>query len=275
MIIALPGVPAEMEQMFLQSALPILKEKIRAALSPVVRRVFHTFGLPEADVDDKLKGVCRADGAVDLGLLASPLGVLVSLTTRPRSVSQAGADMDVLADVVRRRLGDWIYAEGRDQMEEVVGRLLIQRGRTVALAESCTGGLIGHRLTQVPGSSAYLDRSVVCYSNAAKTDMLGVQPELIQRHGAVSAPVAEAMARGVRERSRTDLGLSVTGIAGPGGATDTKPVGLVYVALDAGDGRPAVKEFRFHGDRQVIKLRSSQAALDLLRRWLSAPEKKI
>jgi nicotinamide-nucleotide amidase len=129
--------------------------------------------------------------------------------------------------------------------------------------------LITHRLTQVPGSSAYVDRGAICYSNRAKTEMLGVPLELITKHGAVSREVAEAMAKGMRERADVSVGLSVTGIAGPGGATETKPVGLVYLGLDAGSPDAITKEFRFHGDRSVIKQRSSQAALDLLRRWLN------
>lgn len=173
-----------------------------------------------------------------------------------------------LADGVRSRLKGWLYAEGPDSMEEVVGRLLTAQHKTVSVAESCTGGLIGHRLTQVPGSSAYVDRGVICYSNQAKTDLLGVPPQLMERHGAVSAEVAAAMARGMRERSGTSVALSVTGIAGPGGATATKPVGLVYLGLDAEDGRSITKEYRFSGDRSVVKQRASQAALDLLRRWL-------
>ena len=177
-----------------------------------------------------------------------------------------------LSEELRVRLREWLFAEGQESMEEVVGRLLSKQQRTVALAESCTGGLIGHRLTQVPGSSSYMDRGVICYSNRAKVELLGVPPELIERHGAVSAEVAAAMAKGVRERSGVSVGLSVTGIAGPGGGTAAKPVGLVYIGLNADDGASIVKEHRFHGDRSVIKLRSSQAALDLLRRWLLAAE---
>lgn len=153
-------------------------------------------------------------------------------------------------------------------MEEVVGHQLLRQRLTLALAESCTGGLIGHRLTQVPGSSAYLDRAFVCYSNQAKSELLGVPPNLIARYGAVSREVAAAMAKGVRERSHVAVGLSVTGIAGPGGGSATKPVGLVYVGLDAGKAGRETKKFRFHGDRATIKIRSSQGALDLLRRWL-------
>ncbi len=206
---------------------------------------------------------------IDLGLLASPMGVLVSLTTKSggaRPVSDAV--LSSLAQNVRTRLSDCLFAEGRETMEEVVGRLLHEQRLMVALAESCTGGLIGHRLTQVPGSSAYVDRGAICYSNRSKVDMLAVPEDLIATHGAVSREVAAAMAKGIRERAGVSVGLSVTGIAGPGGATATKPVGLVYVGLDGGAGGASTKEFRFHGDRSVIKQRSSQAALNLLRLWL-------
>ena len=274
LIISLPGVPREMEEMMRQEVLPLLRavheSSGRLPRAPIVRQVFHTFGLVEADVDVKLKGLIPKGAPVDLGLLASPMGVLVSLTTKGnQSVSAKNHDLvQKLANDVRSRLNDWLFAEGRDTMEEVVGRELIKRGRMLAVAESCTGGLIGHRLTQVAGSSAYVDRGAVCYSNRAKTEMLGVPAELIARHGAVSREVAAAMAWGIRERANVSVGLSVTGIAGPGGGTETKPVGLVYVGLDDGTGKPITQEYRFHGDRNVIKQRSSQAALDLLRRWL-------
>ena len=272
-LIALPGVPSEMEAMMRGTVIPLLLEEVsrrgRSISRRMTRLVFHTWGLPEADVDMKLTGLMPKKVPVDLGLLASPMGVLVSLTTRPGPVDEETL-FTGLAKQVRLRLGEWIFAEGRETMEDVVGRLLIEQSRTIALAESCTGGLIGHRITQVPGSSAYFDRGVICYSNKAKSDLLGVPPALIDKHGAVSAEVAAAMAKGVRERSAVSVGLSVTGIAGPSGATTTKPVGLVYVGLDADNGESIMKEYRFHGDRSVIKQRSSQAALDLLRRWLQS-----
>jgi nicotinamide-nucleotide amidase len=274
LIISLPGVPREMEEMMRQAVLPLLGVENgavgRSPRAPIVRQVFHTFGLAEADVDTKLKGLISKGAPVDLGLLASPMGVLVSLTTKgSQSVPEKNRDLlQRLANDVRSRLSDWLYAEGQDTMEAVVGRELTRRGLMLAVAESCTGGLVGHRLTQVAGSSAYVDRGAVCYSNRAKTEMLGVPTELIAQQGAVSKEVAAAMASGVRERAHVSVGLSVTGIAGPGGGTETKPVGLVYIGLDDGTGRPITKEFRFHGDRNVIKQRSSQAALDLLRRWL-------
>lgn len=272
-VVSLPGVPREMDAMMTESVIPFLADRLTRSRKirpqPVIRQVFHTWGVPEAEVDAKLLGLIPKGLPVDLGLLASPMGVLVSLTTTSggtRPVSDEA--LASLAQEVRTRLKDCLFAEGRETMEEVVGRLLAGRTLTVAVAESCTGGLIGHRLTQVPGSSAYVDRGVMCYSNQSKIDMLGVPAELITKHGAVSPEVAAAMARGIRERAGVSVGLSVTGIAGPGGATATKPVGLVYVGLDGGAGDTLTKEFRFHGDRSVIKQRSSQAALDLLRRWI-------
>lgn len=271
LVMALPGVPREMEVMMVQEVIPFLTKRFRGLATlprqPIRRSVFHAWGLSEADIDTKLHGLIARGTPVDLGLLASPMGVLVSLTTKLHH-SVGRTVIESLEQEVRSRLGEWIFAEGQDTMEAVVGRLLSKQALTVALAESCTGGLIGHRLTQVPGSSAYVDRGAICYSNRAKTDMLGVPAELIARHGAVSREVAAAMARGIRERSGVSIGLSVTGIAGPGGATETKPVGLIYVGLNGGVGESLSKEFRFHGDRSMIKQRSSQAALDFLRRWL-------
>jgi nicotinamide-nucleotide amidase len=265
-LVALPGVPIEAQQMFFHEVLPRLHQRYaeerRSVLRPMTRHTFQTFGLPESEVEQRLEGIFKSGyKGIALGLLASPRGVQVSLTGK-------GEVPQALLDAVRGRLQDWLFAEQDQTMEEVIGRLLTERRLTLAVAESCTGGLIGHRLTQVAGSSAYLDRVIVCYSNQSKVELLGVPEQLIAQHGAVSEPVAAAMANGIRERSGTDFGLSVTGIAGPGGATETKPVGLVYVGLDAGAGEPVTKEFRFHGERDMIKQRASQGALDVLRRWL-------
>jgi|CXWL01.1.fsa_nt_gi nicotinamide-nucleotide amidase len=272
-IVSLPGVPREMEAMMTDSVIPLLADRLarttRISPQPITRRIFHTWGVPEADVDAKLQGLMPKGAPVDLGLLASPMGVLVSLTTKSGGLRPVSEDqLSSLVQEVRGRLSDCLFAEGRETMEEVVGRLLREQGRTVALAESCTGGLIGHRLTQVPGSSAYVDRGAICYSNQSKIDMLAVPADLLAKYGAVSQEVAAAMAKGIRERAGVSVGLSVTGIAGPGGATETKPVGLVYVGLNGGAEGSITKEFRFHGDRSVIKQRSSQAALNLLRLWL-------
>ena len=268
---ALPGVPREMEPMVRDGVLPQLQAWMRTqkrlSASPMIRRVLHTSGVPESIVDQALVGLVPKGCTIQLGIYASPMEVMVSLT------GPAGAEgavtIEQLLKEAKTRLGDIVYGEEDETMESVVGRLLNEQQLTLAVAESCTGGLIGHRLTQVPGASTYVDRVAVTYSNRAKVEMLGVPSGLLKRHGAVSAEVAAAMARGIRERSGASVGVSVTGIAGPGGATESKPVGLVYVGLDGGPGEAMTKEFRFHGgDRTVIKQRSSQAALDLLRRWL-------
>jgi nicotinamide-nucleotide amidase len=270
-IIALPGVPAEMRAMVQQSVIPYVIAQLERTQSqrwqPLTRIAFHTWGLPEADVDVRLKGLVPTRMPVALGLLASPTGVLVSLTTKGDGHLKEG-DLSSLAEEVRGRLVEWIYAEGQDTMEQVVGRLLREQRRTVAIAESCTGGLIGQRLTQVPGSSEYVDRAAVCYSNRAKIEMLGVPEKLLEDHGAVSQEVVAAMAEGMRERAGVSVALSVTGIAGPGGATENKPIGLVYIGLAGGGDDVMTTEFRFHGDRSVIRQRAAQATLDMLRRWL-------
>ena len=184
-VVSLPGVPREMEAMMTESVIPFLNDQFarssRLRPRPILRQVFHTWGLPESDVDTKLKGLIPNGAPIDLGLLASPMGVLVSLTTKSGGTRPVSDEMLAsLAQEVRTRLKDSLFAEGRETMEEVVGRLLAGRTLTVAVAESCTGGLIGHRLTQVPGSSAYVDRGAICYSNRAKSEMLGVPAELIE-----------------------------------------------------------------------------------------------
>lgn len=286
LIAALPGVPIEAQQMFERSMVPLIRAKLKAGrkarpAAPIIRRLFHTFGLPESEVQAKIAHLLPPTSPIRLGLYASPLGVSVSLTVidggrgrlfasaslgRGRSIGEEAVERTLGA--MRDKLAPFVYADEADTMESVVGRLLSEQSLTLAVAESCTGGLIGHRLTQVPGSSGYFEGGVICYSNRMKQDWLAVPESLLRGQGAVSAEVAEAMARAVRARSGSSLGLSVTGIAGPGGATSDKPVGLVYAGLATPDGQAQTKEFRFHGTRDMIKLRSSQGALDCLRRWL-------
>jgi nicotinamide-nucleotide amidase len=169
---------------------------------------------------------------------------------------------------IRERVGEWVYGRDQQSMEEIIGFLLHLNHKTLAVAESCTGGLLCNRITNIPGSSQYFERGIISYSNLAKQQLLGVPPQMLDRHGAVSSQVAEAMAMGVRQRSGTDLGLSVTGIAGPEGGTPEKPVGLVYLAL-AWEGGVASKEYRFFEDRSANKRRSTLMALDLVRRHLT------
>ncbi|MGH9945050.1 MAG: nicotinamide-nucleotide amidohydrolase family protein, partial [Pyrinomonadaceae bacterium] len=184
-----------------------------------------------------------------------------------KTAQEAELLLDGLAGQIEERLGESIFAFRGEQMEEVVGLRLAVNGFTLAVAESCTGGLIAQRLTEVPGSSSYFKEGVISYSNEAKVRLLDVPFDLIEDFGAVSPQVAEAMAEGVKRRAGTDFGIGVTGVAGPGGGTDEKPVGLVYVAL-ADDAHTEHRKLLLPGDRQLIRWRASQAALDLLRRRL-------
>ena len=251
----LPGVPREMRGIFEESVVPVLRKLSGRAINFVLLR---TTGISESALYEK-----RSDLDLDkVAFLPGLEGVDVRL------MWEEGADPTQLIEEIRRRAGQFVYAEGEEGMEEVVGRLLKRRGWRIATAESCTGGLVGHRITEVPGSSDYFERGVVAYSNRAKVELLGVPEELIRRHGAVSPQVASAMAEGVRERTGVEVGLGVTGIAGPTGGTPEKPVGLVYIGV-ATPEEVRVKEFRFVGERSQIKFRASQAALDMVRRAVS------
>ncbi len=270
-LVALPGVASEMREMLTTTVRPYLEQ--RFPIRPVMEHhVYRTFGAPESTVNERLVELMIGHRQVRIGLTVKPAGVDVRVRITAWSPEEVRALGGELLPEIETRLEDILYSKENEGMEEVVGRLLREKGRRVALAESCTGGLIGHRLTNVPGSSAYLDRSTVCYSDQSKTDLLGVPAEMIRENGAVSASVASAMARGIRQNAKTDFGLAVTGIAGPGGGTADKPVGLVFFALD--DGRDSKTSFaHFPGDREAIKLRTSQYALNLLRlRLLRAPD---
>jgi nicotinamide-nucleotide amidase len=178
-------------------------------------------------------------------------------------------ELDRAAGRVLEVIGADVYSTDGRRLEEIVGDLLVARRFHIGVAESCTGGLITSRLTDVPGSSRYVDQSVIAYSNAAKTELLGVAPNLLEEHGAVSEPVATAMADGVRVRSRADIGVGVTGIAGPTGGTPDKPVGMVVIAVTTANERRC-RTFRFYGERELVKFQASQAALDMVRRLLSS-----
>jgi nicotinamide-nucleotide amidase len=265
-LICLPGVPHEMRPMFQETVRPFLLQRFPSRRWNELHS-FRTYGLMESAINERLSDLMIGHRQVRIGMTAKPVGVDVRILGTGRNREEVKMLLEGLLDKVEERLADVLYAKGSEEMESVVGRLLKERRMKLAVAESCTGGLIGHRLTNVPGSSDYLDRVEVCYSNRAKVDVLGVPPELIEANGAVSAPVAGAMAQGVRQHAGTDFGLAVTGIAGPGGATPEKPVGLVFFGLD--DGREVRTTFtRFSGDRTAIKMRASQHALDLLRRAL-------
>ncbi|MBI3810978.1 MAG: competence/damage-inducible protein A [Nitrospirae bacterium] len=265
-VICLPGVPHEMRPMFEATVRPFLLQRFPSRPWNELHH-FRTYGLMESAVNERLADLMIGHRQVRIGMTARATGVDVRIQGTGKNKEDVSLILGDLLQKVEDRLADVLYVKGSDEMEAVVGRLLKERRMKLAVAQSCTGGLISHRLTNVPGSSDYLDRVEVCYSNRAKVEVLGVPPELIEANGAVSAPVAGAMAQGVRLRAGTDFGLSVTGIAGPGGATPEKPVGLVFFGLD--DGREVrTASARFSGDRTAIKMRASQHALDLLRRSL-------
>jgi nicotinamide-nucleotide amidase len=264
-VVLLPGPPREMKPMYENFVQPKLVAKVGNVR--VVRRVLRVAGLGESAVDERIAPVYSQYKNPQTTILFNRSEIEIHLTAQAKTEADAELLLDGLAGQIEERLGHAIFAFRGEKMEEVVGLRLAVNGFTLAVAESCTGGLIAQRLTEVPGSSVYFMEGVVSYSNESKTRTLGVDAELIAAHGAVSAQVAEAMAEGVKRRAETDFGLSVTGIAGPGGGSEEKPVGLVYIAL-ADDAHTEHRKIMLPGDRHLIRWRASQAALDLLRRRL-------
>jgi len=268
-VVLLPGPPRELRPML--SALTEGRLRDRSAGVPLVRRVVRVTGQFESQVDERLAPLYRTWQArrppVAATILASPGSIELHLSSRAASTADADAALDVAVADALGALGADAYSSDGSTLEQVVGALLGARGLRVAVAESCTGGLLSSRLTDVPGSSRYLDLAVVTYANAAKTTLLGVPAALIEAHGAVSEEVVMAMARGVRAMARADVGVAVSGIAGPDGGVPGKPVGTVHVgAVTATVER--TRAFRFMGDRALVKFQASQAALDLIRRLL-------
>lgn len=261
-IFLLPGVPGEMQAMLVASVLPRLRQVL-----PVVRQrvaTFRTCGAAESDLAQKLSAVVAAHADVRWAFYPSYGGVDVKLRGDVDAERWHG-----LGDAVRAVLGSVLYGEdAHESLVDVVQRTLVARNWTLAVAESCTGGLLGARLTAISGSSAYFAGGFVTYADAAKRDWLGVAPELLVSHGAVSAEVAAAMARGARQRAGTTLAVAVTGIAGPTGGSDAKPVGLVYLALAAADGT-WTRRIQLGVQREINRQVASALAIDLVRRYAS------
>lgn len=258
----LPGVPREMQAIF--------RESVALRLAPKLARTTHqihlrTFGLPESEVGDRLRELEARHPGLTVGYRASMPEVEVKIHVRDVDGASAQARARSISDEARTLLGDVIFGEREDVFPAVVGEALRTRGWTLALAESCTGGLVAQLVTAVPGSSDYLLLGAVTYSNASKTSMLGVSPELLRAHGAVSAECAVAMAEGARRLASSDLAVSLTGIAGPGGGSDSKPVGTVWIAL-AQPSETLVTRHHFGGDRDAVRVQAAHVALDLIRR---------
>jgi nicotinamide-nucleotide amidase len=264
-IALLPGPPREMKPMFenhVQARFESLSGDIRFA-----RRVLRVAGMGESAVDEKIAPIYTQFENPQTTILFNSSEIEIHLRAHARTEAEAEALLDHLSLKIEQALGNSVFSFRGETMEEVVGRRLAITGFTLSVAESCTGGLIAQRLTSVPGSSRYFLEGVVTYSNQSKTRLLGVDKKLIKEFGAVSQQVARDMARGVRHKAKTDFGLAITGIAGPDGGSEEKPVGLVHVAL-ADDAHTEHKRFMIPGDRELIRWRASQAALDMLRRRL-------
>jgi len=264
-IILFPGPPREMKPMFENHVAHRLAG--RAGSIRVLRRVLRVAGLGESAVDEKIAPIyTKYDNPVTT-ILFNQSEIEIHLTARGRNDAEAESIIDKLAIEIEEALGDAVFSHAGETMEEVVGLKLSVGNYTVSVAESCTGGLLAQRLTSIPGSSKYFIEGVVAYANEVKIRALGVEPILLLEHGAVSAEVAEAMAEGVRERAGTDFGVSITGIAGPGGGTEEKPVGTVFIGLSYAAGTEH-RRVKLPGDRNLIRWRASQAALDMLRKRL-------
>lgn len=265
LLFLLPGPPGEMQPMFSEQVLPIVRERAGGAV--LRTRVLRIASMSESDVDQAAAPVYKTFANPRTTILGAAGQVELHLTAEGRSEAEAEERIEALAVGIRQALPGRIFSEDGREIPEVVADLLRDRKKTIALAESCTGGLLSARLTDVAGASAYLDRSFVTYSNRAKVEELGVDAALVERVGAVSEEVAAAMAAGARRVAGADIGVGITGIAGPDGGTPEKPVGLVYVALDGAAGT-RVRRAVFPGGRERVRYQATQVALEMLRRGL-------
>jgi nicotinamide-nucleotide amidase len=265
-LVLLPGPPREMTPMLDA----VIRDRLagRGGGAALFRRVLKITGRPESEVDARAEPIyspwTTQPVPISTTILAALGQIELHLTAAARNRDEAGAALDAAVGQLQEALGPSVYSVDGRPLEAVVGEMLRDRGLTIAVAESCSGGLLASRLTDVPGSSAYFERGTVCYSNRSKVELLGVSDDLIRDHGAVSEPVASAMAEGAAARARTNAGVGITGIAGPGGGTPEKPVGTVVVAV-ALDGQIKVRTLKLFGGRDMVKFQSAQAALNMLR----------
>ncbi len=265
----LPGVPREMKGMMHSYILDDIRKRTSGSFK--VRKTLATTGIPESTLFEKIGNVDEIENLAKIAFLPNLSGVKIRMISEAETESKAMELLQQAEIMLRKNIEAFIYAEDDMPLEDALAQLLIEKKQTLAIAESCTGGLIANKFTNLSGSSAFLLGGVVSYSNQAKMDILGVPPELIEMHGAVSAEVAQAMAKGARERFGADYAVSTTGIAGPTGGTDEKPVGLVYVGYADANGTN-FKKRTFFNDRLGNKERFSQVALDLLRKKILGME---
>ncbi len=267
-IVLLPGVPHELKSIFESEVRPRL-----ARISGDERlftRDLRTTGLGDSDVETRVRPLYQLYPDTETTILASPTGTQLHSRTWSRNAAKAEKLLDEITDRMALALGEHLYSTNGEALEEVVARVLTENRATVAVAESCTGGMLAERLTNVPGSSSYFLGGVICYSNELKISLVGVPQTLIESKGAVSSEVALALADGIRKRTGATLGVGITGISGPGGGTPEKPVGLVHIGL-ADEHGPRERAYRFPGDRERIRQFAAQSALDAVRRYYLFP----
>jgi nicotinamide-nucleotide amidase len=267
-IVLLPGVPHELKSIFESEVRPRLA-KISGD-ERLFTRDLRTTGLGESDVETRVRPLYQLYPDTETTILASPTGTQLHPRTWSRNAAKAEKLLDEITDRIALALGEHLYSTKGEALEEVVARVLTENRATVAVAESCTGGMLAERLTNVPGSSSYFLGGVICYSNELKISLVGVPQSLIESKGAVSSEVALALADGIRKRTGASLGVGITGISGPGGGTPEKPVGLVHIGL-ADEHGPRERAYRFPGDRERIRQFASQSALDAVRRYYLFP----
>ncbi|MEN6432924.1 MAG: competence/damage-inducible protein A [Smithella sp.] len=267
LIFVIPGVPAEAKLMVVNGVIPALRKHFPQDEKYIVKQTIRTFGLSEAAVDNQVKDIDFQSLGVSIGFYPVFPENHIVLIAQSKNLQEAQKNLQKAQDEVSAHVQDYVFAFGEQTLEEVIAGLLTAKKLTIAVAESCTGGLITSRLTDVSGSSDYLERGLVTYSNAAKISMLGVPAEIIEKHGAVSEETARRMAEGVRKLAGTDLGLSSTGIAGPTGGSKEKPVGTVYIAL-ADSQKTICRHYAYRWDRKRNKDIFSETALFLLKNYL-------
>lgn len=263
---AMPGMPREMTIMTDEELIPLLKERVGKLIT--VRRRIRTAGIIESTMAEKIRPVVKIAEGVKIAYLPSCRGLDLCIKGSGTIREEVQSGVDLLAKKIRDLVGEYIYTEDDRELEEVLGELLVEKGKTLATAESCTGGLLGGRITAVPGSSRYYIGGMVAYADEAKINQLGVPRETIEKFGAVSGETAKAMARGVIRVFDADIGVAITGIAGPTGGTDEKPVGTIFIGL-ATPEKEIARKFLMGPDREINRDRSVTTALDMVRRSLS------
>ncbi|MFC1666717.1 competence/damage-inducible protein A [Candidatus Omnitrophota bacterium] len=262
-LIAVPGVPFEIYPMLKRTIIPFLKKNFQTG-KIVKSRLIRITGLPESSVNEKIKDILKIKGNVQMGIYPHPGEINVKITLTEQNRHKINSTIDNIEKRIRSRLKNYIFGYDDENLEQAAGKCLLNAKKTLSIAESCTGGLLGDRITSVPGSSRYFRTGIVVYSNESKNKILNIPLKTIKRYGAVSKKVAGLMAKNVRVLAETDIGIGISGIAGPGGGAKKKPVGLVYVALST-NKKTISKEFHFLGQRKIVKYKAAQAALDMLR----------